>query len=345
MSGNYIGREPAPDGLILVGDTNPIGMVGYFHGVPDGSWLVLNGQAVFKAAYPDLWAYAQGFLTSDQVANPGLYKDLNPTGFVLPNLSGLFIRAAGQVDAQHVAAALGVQQADMVGPHTHTIAAQTQADAGQPGAGRYAGVTQNTVGGALVNSGTETRPVNVALVPCVKALRTTLMPATFVPQPSITLEPSKPMAGTAIEFLNVPSWAKRVTLMFAAMQINGVGRIIAQLGSASGFDTTALTYFGSAAQISGAAVGGSALFSTGFDLTGGDVAAVTTLNGRIVFELLTAAPVRWVAASNVGYNNGAAAAFGGGYHLVPGTLDRVRLTTIAGSAAFTGGGLASISYE
>jgi hypothetical protein len=180
MSGNYIGSGPAPGGMILVGDTNPIGMVNWFHGVPDGSWLQLNGQIVAKATYPDLWVWAQGFLTADQVLNPGLYRSVDANTFALPNLDGLFIRSTGGI-APNAAAALGVKQADMVGPHTHTIAAQTQADAGQPGAGRYAGVTQNTVGGALVNSGTETRPLNVALMACVKAKRTTLVATTGAP--------------------------------------------------------------------------------------------------------------------------------------------------------------------
>src|SRR5262245_42386679 len=178
---NYIGREPAPAGLIMVGDTNPVGMLAFFHSVPDGTWVQLNGQVLIKANYPDLWAYAQGFLTADQVANPGLYKDVSGTTFAVPKLDGLFIRGVGQVDANHVGGALGVKQRDDIGPPSSmpTLTALWARDA------TAGGVTLSSTGGAntdkLAGVATETRPVNVALVPCVKALKTILMPAGALP--------------------------------------------------------------------------------------------------------------------------------------------------------------------
>ena len=92
---NYVGNSPAPEGLVLVGDTNPVGMVAWHHAPPDGSWLRLNGQIVSKTLYPDLWAYAQNFLTADQAVNPGLYRSVDGNTFAVPNLDGLFIRGAG----------------------------------------------------------------------------------------------------------------------------------------------------------------------------------------------------------------------------------------------------------
>ena len=175
---NYIGREPAPDGLILVGDTNPIGAINYFHAVPDGSWLALNGQIVMKAAYPDLWALAQGFLTADQAVNPGLYRNVDANTFALPKLDGLFIRSVGGI-APNAAAALGVKQADELLSHTH----RPNGAATPVAAGIFSAFTNNS-GGTIGEptspaGGPETRPVNVALMPCVKALRTVLMPATL----------------------------------------------------------------------------------------------------------------------------------------------------------------------
>src|SRR5262245_8408085 len=116
---NYVGREPVPSGLMLVGDTNPVGQIGWFHSVPNGTYLQLNGQVVSKTTYADLWAYAQGFLTSDQVANPGLYKDAGGGNFAVPNLSGLFVRGVGTWDADRAAAALGVLQGDQFQSHIH----------------------------------------------------------------------------------------------------------------------------------------------------------------------------------------------------------------------------------
>lgn len=180
---NYIGNEPAPGGTVLVGDTNPIGLVAFFHAPPDASWKLLNGQLLAKATYPDLWAYGQGFLTADQATNPGLYRDVDAVSFALPKLDGMFIRAAGQVDANHAAAGLGVKQADANLAHLHTAldGGGFQTTTGGPSygssvAGSTSSATTNSVGGP------EARPVNVALVACVKALRTVLMAAAAMPE-------------------------------------------------------------------------------------------------------------------------------------------------------------------
>jgi len=172
---NYVGNGPAPSGLVLVGDTNPIGMIGYFHAPPNASWVQLNGQALLKASYPDLWTWAQGFLTADQVANPGLYKSIDGATFAVPKLDGTFVRSTGQIDANHVASALGVLQADAVGPHVHTQGATAGTGVNSGVNVPYAAGVTNT--GNPTPATTETRPANVALVPCVKALRTLLMPA------------------------------------------------------------------------------------------------------------------------------------------------------------------------
>jgi hypothetical protein len=175
---NYIGNAPAPDGLILVGDTNPVGAINWFHAPPGGDWLRLNGQVVMKATYPELWAWAQGFLTADQAVNPGLYREVDANTFALPNLDGLFIRSLGGI-APNASAALGVKQADDFKSHTHTYNA-----ASPQGGGVSSGATPNNTGSGLASTatgGVETRPVNVALIACVKALRTVLMPAAAMP--------------------------------------------------------------------------------------------------------------------------------------------------------------------
>jgi len=174
MSENYIGRSP---GITLVGDVNPVGAIGWFHGVPNASYLQLNGQAVQKAAYPLLWAYAQPYLTANQAANPGLFRDIDAATFALPNFSGLFMRSTGQVDANHVAAALGVLQADTVGPHTHGYLQVGGSGSFCPGSpsptlNRVTAPTDANVGT------TETRPSNIALVACIKATSAYVVPPT-----------------------------------------------------------------------------------------------------------------------------------------------------------------------
>ena len=175
---NYVGNPPAPEGVILVGDTNPIGAIVWGHKVPDSSYLQLNGQVVSKTTYPDLWAHAQNFLTSDQTANPGLYRSVDGATFALPKLDGLFIRSAGSFDANRTAAALGVRQDDDFKAHTHTAFLNMWAGSGGPAHPSGSGATGATTNFLNNTGGVETRPTNVALVPCVKALKTMLMPST-----------------------------------------------------------------------------------------------------------------------------------------------------------------------
>ena len=182
---NYVGNPPAPAGVVLVGDTNPVGMIAWFHAPPDSTWKQLNGQVLAKAAFPDLWAWAQNFLTADQAANPGLYRNVDANTFAVPKMDGLFFRAAGQFDANRVSAAVGVRQDDLIKSHQHfggyraTDGGPNVASGGFNIGAAQSGFEKNNE----FFGGPENRPTNVALLPCVKALRTVLIPGTSVPAP------------------------------------------------------------------------------------------------------------------------------------------------------------------
>lgn len=204
---NYVGRSP---GIVLVGDVNPVGAIGWFHGVPNNTYLQLNGQAVAKAAYPDLWTYAQAFLTANQAVNPGLFRDVDATNFALPNLAGLFVRAPGGN-----AAGLGVLQADGIAAHTH---------AGVPGAALNAqgganAIGNNQSGNTFNNNGAaaETRPINVALIPCIKAI-----PAYVVP-PFVSSGPMKMTVFTASGNFNKSPGVKRIEVTVVGGGASGGG--------------------------------------------------------------------------------------------------------------------------
>jgi hypothetical protein len=145
-----------------------VGCVMYRHSVSVGL-VQANGQTLAKATFPELWTYAQGFLTADQAANPGLYFSVDANNFRVPNLSGFFIRGAGQVDGNHVAAALGAGQLDTNKSHIHL--AGTNNGIGTNGAGAYAGGSAIFAANSSVmiaaEGGPEARPVNVALLPCI----------------------------------------------------------------------------------------------------------------------------------------------------------------------------------
>ena len=176
MSGNYVGRAPGPSSVFAA---VLVGCIMWRHSVGVGM-LHANGQTVAKATYPELWTYAQGFLTADQVANPGLYRDVDAANFALPKLDGLFIRSQGQFDANRASAALGVRQdgANMAHQHNQTNFNNTnnqhESTTGPTPGNAYATASSGT--GTIIKTGvtgdSETRPINVALVPCILTGRT-----------------------------------------------------------------------------------------------------------------------------------------------------------------------------
>jgi len=145
-----------------------VGCIMYRHSVSVGL-VQANGQTLNKATFPELWAYAQGFLTVDQVANPGLYVNVDASFFKVPNLAGLFIRGAGQVDANHVAGAVGSRQDDTNRSHSHL--AGTNNGVGTNGAAAWAAGSAIFAAdsAAMIRNegGPEAKPVNVSLIPCI----------------------------------------------------------------------------------------------------------------------------------------------------------------------------------
>jgi hypothetical protein len=122
-------------------------MAFYRNAAPTG-WLECNGQSA--AAYPNL--VALGIIT-------------------VPDLRGEFVRGWDNGKGTDPGRALGSTQAGMVGPHTHVMngftatlsAGGTAAICDPPGGGGSA-ITKDTA----ANTGTETRPRNIALMYCIK---------------------------------------------------------------------------------------------------------------------------------------------------------------------------------
>jgi hypothetical protein len=135
-------------------------------------------------------------------------------------------------------------------------------------------------------------------------------------------------SGTSIDFTGIPSWVRRVTIMFIGVSTNGSSNYIVQIGAGS-VDTTGY--------LSGAGGGaGSANATNGFILTG--LNAATTINHGLV-TLCTAGSNTWVCGSTLGRSETANFNAGGGSKTLAGTLDRVRITTAGGTDTFDAGSI------
>lgn len=146
---------------ISVISSAPVASVAYFPmaAAPSG-WLKANGAAVSRSAYAALFA----LIGTTFGAGDGA------TTFNLPDLRGEFVRGLDDGRGVDAGRALGSAQGDAFQDHVHNFHIYQQAGAG-------AGVARNGTGngpglldtyGATAGATTETRPRNVALLPCIK---------------------------------------------------------------------------------------------------------------------------------------------------------------------------------
>lgn len=140
-------------------------------------------------------------------------------------------------------------------------------------------------------------------------------------------------SGTAHDFTGIPSWAKRITVMFNGVSTNGTSYLIVRGGGGS---VEATSY---SAQCTIA----STVYSdtTGFIAYPGAVAAATT-TGVMVLTLLSSNT--WVCSSSLCPTTTTAGAIGVGVKTFSGALDRIRLTTLNGTDTFDAGSV-NILYE
>lgn len=144
---------------------------------------------------------------------------------------------------------------------------------------------------------------------------------------------------TAPDFTGIPSWAKRITLMFSGVSPSGAGDILIQLGSLSGgYETSG--YVGRA-QRSGASATVEVALSSGFTINTAGATAV--INGLVQICLLNSATNTWAANGTLGRSDAAAMQVFGGAKPLSSTLDRVRLF-IDGTQFFDAGTI-NILYE
>lgn len=140
-------------------------------------------------------------------------------------------------------------------------------------------------------------------------------------------------SSTSVDFTGIPSWAKRITLGFSNLSTNGTSNMIAQLGISSGVTTSG--YLASTGQGGVGAVA----FTNGFGLSV-STSAATTIHGLGVF--MNMGSNMWVYSMSGAFSNAAAVINGGGLITLSGSLDRLRVTTVAGTDTFDTGTLSVI---
>jgi hypothetical protein len=141
-------------------------------------------------------------------------------------------------------------------------------------------------------------------------------------------------SGTSIDFTGIPSWAKRVTVMFNGVSTNGVSNFLIQLGNGSIVSTgysSAATY----ASVINSSTAGMIISSAGLS---------STEPYNSVINIINISGNSWVESGILIGNSTQLASTSGGSKTLSGTLDRVRITTVNGTDTFDAGSI-NILYE
>jgi len=145
-------------------------------------------------------------------------------------------------------------------------------------------------------------------------------------------------AVAAVDFANIPNWAKRITVMFNGVSQNSATQyIIVQLGDSGGIETT---NYASGGSFSGTTTTGYTT-TTGF-VTGANMNAAGVLHGLMIITLLGSNT--WVASFAGGLSDANYGHIGGGSKTLSDTLTQLRITTVGGTATFDLGTI-NILYE
>jgi hypothetical protein len=140
-------------------------------------------------------------------------------------------------------------------------------------------------------------------------------------------------SGTSIDFTSIPSWVKRITVIFTGVSTNGTSTPIIQLGDAGGIEITGY--------VSGLGYRTGETTSTIGFLTGLTGAAANSISGIIPICLYNTNA--WATSGVTSRSDGWANNFGG-FKTLSDTLDRIRITTVNGTDTFDAGSI-NIQYE
>jgi hypothetical protein len=171
---------------------------------------------------------------------------------------------------------------------------------------------------------------NILSLPAVTSTLATEVNGVLYPLTSGTSQAST--SGTSIDFTSIPSWVKRVTVMFNGVSLNGSSDVLVQLGDSGGIEDTGY--------ISTWAVQSSGANSTAGYIVRSGVSTVT-LVGHLVITLVSTN--LWVSTGITGAST-TQVGLSAGSKTLSATLDRIRITTANGTDTFDAGSI-NILYE
>lgn len=145
-------------------------------------------------------------------------------------------------------------------------------------------------------------------------------------------------SGTSIDFTNIPSWVKKITVMFSGVSTSGTSNKLIQIGSGS---ITSTGYNSGSTYLTNGVV--STTSTSGFVMSTTNNGGTDVFSGNFVINNVSSN--LWVASFSMGFSTNSGGSYvGGGNGTLSGALDRVRITTVNGTDTFDAGSI-NIMYE
>jgi hypothetical protein len=140
--------------------------------------------------------------------------------------------------------------------------------------------------------------------------------------------------GTSVDFTSIPSWVKRITVMFNGVSLSGSSQILVQLGDSGGIETT-----GYSASTTSVDTGAFQVTSTaGFPVLLNN--ASRAASGNLIVSLLSGNT--WTASGS--FYNTVSTVITGGAKSISDVLTQIRITTVNGTDTFDAGSI-NILFE
>jgi len=155
----------------------------------------------------------------------------------------------------------------------------------------------------------------------------------------LTRVASQTASGLNVDFTGIPSWVRRITVMFDGISLNGNTDNLIQIGDSGGFEVTG--YVSSSNFLNGGVQSGSAFSVGGFSLLNGSLNNVIT--GSVV--IVNISGNTWIATGLYNLENATGyTLMTAGKKTLSDTLTQVRITTVNGTSTFDAGSI-NIMYE
>ena len=148
-------------------------------------------------------------------------------------------------------------------------------------------------------------------------------------------------SGTSIDFTGIPSWVKRITVMFSGVSTSGTSSVQVQLGTGAGPTYTTSGYLGASQALNSGASSAGENNGSGMRLVA-NTAGTYFYHGAI--SIFNVTGNTWALSSILGQSDLPRVSWAGGSIALAAALTAVRITTVNGTDTFDAGSI-NILYE